>query len=275
MYPRSPSPQFRDRNWNAEPRNRGGPPFPQQQPPPQQPTQQQSYPEPQRFPSDSHQRNSPSPRRRYSRSPSPYSRSPSPRRRYSRSPSPRRRYNRSPSPRRRYNRSPSPRNHGRYRDNRRFERRRKPKPVLTVEDFEQADSIFIGNLPYRLRESELIDLFAPCGTVKEVFIGRDRHGDSKGYAFVQFESKKQAEDSIKRFDGYSVGNRKLRIGLDPGKNKKIQAFASQNGINTNNSGDNNNSNNNATNNNSTSNSVSNNETTTTTASTSTTTENKQ
>eukprot|EP01080_Neovahlkampfia_damariscottae_P001913 gene1913-1053_t len=65
---------------------------------------------------------SPTPKRRYSRSPSPprrrrYSRSPPRRRRrYSSSPPPRRRYSRSPSPprRRRYSRSPSPPRRRRY-----------------------------------------------------------------------------------------------------------------------------------------------------------------
>ena len=45
-----------------------------------------------------------------------------------------------------------------------------------------------------------------------VHIGTDREtGRSRGFAFVEFESESIAADAIRRFDGFELGGRRLRV----------------------------------------------------------------
>jgi RNA recognition motif-containing protein len=65
----------------------------------------------------------------------------------------------------------------------------------------ETTSIFIGNLSYRIKEKELFDMMDRVGRVKRVIIGQDkRTGRSRGFAFVEFETRKDAEYA---YDKYS------------------------------------------------------------------------
>jgi len=157
---------------------------------------------------------------RRSHSPSPHyrQRSPSPRR-YSRSPSPRyRRYSRSPSPRyRRYSRSPSPR----YRRRSPPRRRRSPRVFGTDRERRESNCLFVGNLPYHFRERETAEYFERCGRLRTVVVGiNKRTGQSKGYAFVEYEDRRDAEEAFQRFQGFTLEGRKLRLDWDVGIDKK-------------------------------------------------------
>jgi RNA recognition motif-containing protein len=62
------------------------------------------------------------------------------------------------------------------------------------ELFRNTTSIFIGNLSYKITEKELFDMMDRVGRVKRVVIGQDpRTGRSRGYGFVEFETRKDAE----------------------------------------------------------------------------------
>jgi len=148
---------------------------------------------------------SPSPRgspRRRSRSPrrSPYKRSP-PYRRYSRSPPRYRRYSRSPP--RRYRRARSPRVHG------------------NEHDRKESSTLFVGNLPYQFRDNDVADFFEKSGRLTNITVGLDKHtGQSKGYAFVSFADRRDAEEAFKKYQGHMLEGRRLRIDWDVGLDKK-------------------------------------------------------
>jgi RNA recognition motif-containing protein len=48
--------------------------------------------------------------------------------------------------------------------------------------------------------------------VSRVHIGTDREtGRSRGFAFAEFGSDTEAADAIRKFDGYDLGGRRLRV----------------------------------------------------------------
>jgi len=55
-------------------------------------------------------------------------------------------------------------------------------------------------------------LLSQAGKVSRVHIGTDREtGRSRGFAFAEFGSDTEAADAIRRFDGYDLGGRRLRV----------------------------------------------------------------
>lgn len=197
---------------------------------------------------ESHRRNySRSPVRARSRSPvrarSPVARSP---RRYSRSP--RRRYSRSRSPVGRYENRGGPRDYNNrdyrgprdyrdsrdsrdYRDSRferrdRFERRppRERRPINRGTEEERANSktIFVGNLPFHFEERDVAHLMERFGPLRKITIPVERFARrNRGFCFVEFEERRDAEDAMQKYQGYSVEGRELRLDWDAGSDRKF------------------------------------------------------
>jgi len=86
---------------------------------------------------------------------------------------------------------------------------KKPK----VKDLNKMDvKLYVGNLSFSTTEDELRTLFAQAGTVTSVALIKDRDtGTSKGFAFVEMSAQTGAENAIKMFNGYSLGNREIRV----------------------------------------------------------------
>lgn len=74
--------------------------------------------------------------------------------------------------------------------------------------------LYVGNLPYEVGDEELRELFSGAGTVDSATVIRDRDtGRSRGFGFVQMATQADAENAIRMFDGYTMGNRQLRVSL--------------------------------------------------------------
>lgn len=72
--------------------------------------------------------------------------------------------------------------------------------------------LYVGNLPFSVTEEDLRSLFAQAGAVGEVTVITDRDtGRSKGFGFVEMATDQEAQDAIKRFNGYSMSNRSLTV----------------------------------------------------------------
>ena len=72
----------------------------------------------------------------------------------------------------------------------------------------QSTTLFFGNLPYGVTERELEDVVADFRPVN-VSVGFNyRTNQSKGFAFVEFETRRDAEDAFRKFDVFFlfVGN---------------------------------------------------------------------
>ena len=72
--------------------------------------------------------------------------------------------------------------------------------------------LYVGNLSYSTTEDELRTLFAQAGTVVSADVIKDRMtGTSKGFAFVTMSAQAEAQKAISMFNGYSLGNRELKV----------------------------------------------------------------
>ena len=72
--------------------------------------------------------------------------------------------------------------------------------------------LYVGNLSFSTTEDDVRTLFTQAGAVAEVALIKDRDtGSSKGFAFVTMTTQKDAENAIKMFNGYTLGNRQLKV----------------------------------------------------------------
>ncbi len=75
-----------------------------------------------------------------------------------------------------------------------------------------SSKVFVGNLEFSTTRDQLEALFSEAGSVVDVFLPSDRAtGRPRGFAFVEYSSDEEAEAAIKRFDGYELAGRNLRV----------------------------------------------------------------
>ncbi|PLY07296.1 MAG: RNA-binding protein [Arcobacter sp.] len=73
-------------------------------------------------------------------------------------------------------------------------------------------NIYVGNLSYRMSDSELEALFAKFGEVKSAKIIMDREtGRSKGFGFVEMETSIAGNQAIEELNGSDSEGRSLRV----------------------------------------------------------------
>ena len=73
-------------------------------------------------------------------------------------------------------------------------------------------NIYVGNLSYRMSETDLADLFAQYGAVLSAKIITDREtGRSKGFGFVEMAERDEGENAVEALNGSSVDNRQIKV----------------------------------------------------------------
>lgn len=73
-------------------------------------------------------------------------------------------------------------------------------------------SLKVDNLTYRTTPDDLRRVFERCGEVGDIYIPRDRYTrESRGFAFVRFYDKRDAEDALEAMDGRMLDGRELRV----------------------------------------------------------------
>ena len=73
-------------------------------------------------------------------------------------------------------------------------------------------SLKVDNLTYRTTPENLKRAFEKYGDVGDVYIPRDRFTrESRGFAFVRFYDKRDAEDAMDSMDGAIFDGRELRV----------------------------------------------------------------
>ncbi|KAI3364769.1 hypothetical protein L3Q82_000980 [Scortum barcoo] len=79
-------------------------------------------------------------------------------------------------------------------------------------DVEGMTSLKVDNLTYRTSPETLRRVFEKYGRVGDVYIPRDRYTkESRGFAFVRFLDKRDAEDAMDAMDGALLDGRELRV----------------------------------------------------------------
>jgi RNA recognition motif-containing protein len=72
--------------------------------------------------------------------------------------------------------------------------------------------LFVGNLPYQATEDDLRTHFAQVGNPTQIVRPLDREtGRARGFAFVEYAERKEAEEAIKKFDGQLFMGRPLAV----------------------------------------------------------------
>jgi RNA recognition motif-containing protein len=72
--------------------------------------------------------------------------------------------------------------------------------------------IYVGNLPWSIKDNELRDLFTSYGEVASATVIMDKFsGRSKGFGFVEMTSDGDAENAMKALNEKEVGGRNLRV----------------------------------------------------------------
>lgn len=79
-------------------------------------------------------------------------------------------------------------------------------------NIEGMTSLKVDNLTYRTTPEDLRRAFEKYGEVGDVYIPRDRFTrESRGFAFVRFYDKRDAEDALEAMDGQMLDGRELRV----------------------------------------------------------------
>jgi len=72
--------------------------------------------------------------------------------------------------------------------------------------------LYVGNLPYTMRDEDLQEQFARFGRVAsaKVMVDRDT-GRSKGFGFVEMQTGEEAQAAIRGLNGHSLDGRALVV----------------------------------------------------------------
>lgn len=81
--------------------------------------------------------------------------------------------------------------------------------------------IYVGNLDFKVNESDLEEIFKEYGTVGSAKIITDKFtGRSKGFGFVTMDNNDEATKAIKGLDGATLATREITV--NEAKPKKSQ-----------------------------------------------------
>ncbi len=74
------------------------------------------------------------------------------------------------------------------------------------------NKLYVGNLPYSYRDSDMEQAFSQFGTVASAKVMMERDtGRSKGFGFVEMSSEAEAQAAIQGMNGQQVGGRGLVV----------------------------------------------------------------
>jgi len=74
--------------------------------------------------------------------------------------------------------------------------------------------LYVGNLSFKISESELRDTFGAHGTVVDAIVMTDRmSGRSRGFGFVTMSTPEEAQAAIEALNGAAVDNRALTVNV--------------------------------------------------------------
>ena len=74
------------------------------------------------------------------------------------------------------------------------------------------NKLYVGNLPYSVRDSDLEQAFGEFGTVTSAKVMMERDtGRSKGFGFVEMSSDPEAQAAINGMNGQPLGGRAITV----------------------------------------------------------------
>ncbi|CEO99449.1 hypothetical protein PBRA_001355, partial [Plasmodiophora brassicae] len=87
-------------------------------------------------------------------------------------------------------------------------------------------SLHVRNLDLSTTSEELRDLFGKHGSIRDVYIPRDYYSKQpRGFAYLEFTSKTEADAAIDALNGYSLNGRDLFVEYARGEHVPASSFA--------------------------------------------------
>ena len=75
-------------------------------------------------------------------------------------------------------------------------------------------NIYVGNLPFDAKDSDLRALFAEYGNIDSASVITDRDtGRSRGFGFVELADGEQGNRAIEKLDGHEWNGRRLTVNV--------------------------------------------------------------
>ncbi|VDI79226.1 splicing factor, arginine/serine-rich 3 [Mytilus galloprovincialis] len=99
-----------------------------------------------------------------------------------------------------------------------------PKPTIAMtvtmaaratKDWRLDCKVYIGDLGYGAAKQEIEDVFQRYGPLRNVWVARN----PPGFAFVEFQDPRDAEDATKALDGTRVNGRRVQVEMSSGKSR--------------------------------------------------------
>jgi len=78
-------------------------------------------------------------------------------------------------------------------------------------------TLYVGNLSFYTTEEQIYEVFSKAGEVKRIIMGLDRYRKTPcGFCFVEYYTRKDAEDAMKYVNGMKLDERIVRADWDRG-----------------------------------------------------------
>jgi RNA recognition motif-containing protein len=85
-------------------------------------------------------------------------------------------------------------------------------PIRSIQESFMTKKLYVGNMSYDTTQDQIRELFSQAGEVTDVSLITDRETSRpKGFGFVEMATDEGAQEAIKRFNGYTLGNRNLTV----------------------------------------------------------------
>ena len=80
---------------------------------------------------------------------------------------------------------------------------------------DECTTLFVKGLPYTFKEDDIGDRFRRFGEIKAIRVAYNwQTKESKGFAYVQFESHESAKQALLKMNGKEVQGRFLKVDFD-------------------------------------------------------------
>ena len=92
------------------------------------------------------------------------------------------------------------------------------------------NKLYVGNLPYSMRDEDLNEAFSQYGTVTSAKVMMDRDtGRSKGFGFVEMGSDAEAQAAINAMNGQTLSGRALVVNVARPREERPGGFGGPRG----------------------------------------------
>lgn len=82
---------------------------------------------------------------------------------------------------------------------------------MTSPNKEPSKRLFVGSIPYRFTEGQLLELFVPYGRVISLKIMHTPWGKSRGLGFVEYDSLESAIEAKTKMHNYKLGDMSIIV----------------------------------------------------------------